>query len=602
MPPRKPTKNRDINYLSKDFDSIKLDLLNYLKKYFPNSIQDFNDASGGMAIIDLMAYISDVLNFQMDRSVNESFVSRAVERKNIIALADMYGYKTKTVVPATAYMTLSATFQNTISADTIFTLKKGSRVTSSVEPANFELIDDADFSNEENRSFIENDGVYTTYALSGVRAVAGRTKTFKYQVGNQPRPFLSVTLPDRSISEITSVISSDGTEFYEVDNLATDVVMIGDSNVSDNSDNAENILKIKKVPNRFVMEREPDGTLSLRFGSGDSTVEDSELIPNPDDFVLPPKLRGSVSGFTPESVDSTNFLSTKSLGNRPAPNSIITVQYRVGGGVDTNVGADVLTNFVEKRVSFNNSTATDTYPNETKVIQDSIRINNTMAAFGGEEAETNASIRQNAINSINSQNRCITLADYKIRAMSMPSEFGKPFRVIAKKDPYKNSGIALYLVSRNNEGKLQETSGLLKNNLETYLKPFKGVTDSIRIDDGNILNFGVNFSIFPSAGFNQQQSLVKAIYVINNFFDIRKMDFGISISLSDLLRNIQNLDEVAAVPYMKIVNLTGTVDGREYSSYSENIDSITKNNIMYFKPNVIPELRYMNFDIQGSIA
>ena len=80
------------------------------------------------------------------------------------------------------------------------------------------------------------------------------------------------------------------------------------------------------------------------------------------------------------------------------------------------------------------------------------------------------------------------------------------------------------------------------------------------------------------------------------------MDFGISISLSDLLRNIQNLEEVAAVPYMKIVNLTGTVDGREYSSYSENIDNITKNNIMYFKPNVIPELKYMNFDIQGSIA
>ena len=60
------TSNRDINYLSKDFDSIKSDLLDYVKRHFPNDWRDFNDASGGMAILELMAYVGDVLSFNID--------------------------------------------------------------------------------------------------------------------------------------------------------------------------------------------------------------------------------------------------------------------------------------------------------------------------------------------------------------------------------------------------------------------------------------------------------------------------------------------------------------------------------------------------------
>jgi len=37
----------NVNYLSKDFDSIKRDLIDYLQRYFPDDYQDFNEASGG---------------------------------------------------------------------------------------------------------------------------------------------------------------------------------------------------------------------------------------------------------------------------------------------------------------------------------------------------------------------------------------------------------------------------------------------------------------------------------------------------------------------------------------------------------------------------
>ena len=63
-----PSLNRDINYLSKDFDSLKNDLIDYVKRQYPDTWRDFNDASGGMAILELMAYIGDVLSFNIDKS------------------------------------------------------------------------------------------------------------------------------------------------------------------------------------------------------------------------------------------------------------------------------------------------------------------------------------------------------------------------------------------------------------------------------------------------------------------------------------------------------------------------------------------------------
>ena len=599
---RKATRSKNINYVSRDFDSIKGDLINHLKRYFPTTIQDFNDASGGIALIELMAYLGDVLNFQIDRNINETFLSRAVERKNLIAMAEIAGYTPKSVVPSSVFLTVSATFNNAISADTLCTLKKGSRITSTLEPANFEIIQDVDFSSEKNRTTVENDGLSTTYSISGVLAVAGRSKTFAYQMESSPASFTKILLPDRGITEVYSVTASDGTIFTEVDNLAIDTVMIGDKNVTSTSADSEYILKIKRVPNRYTLERESDGSLAVRFGSGNSPLSDGELIPNPEDFTLPHTLKGYVDGFAPRTVDSSNFLKTKSLGNLPKAGSTVTIKYRVGGGIETNVGSNLIKRFVEKKVEFNKSDAINIFPDETQIVSDSVVANNPFAAFGGEDPESNASIRENAISSINSQNRCITLRDYKVRVMAMPAEYGKPFRTLARKDPFKSSGIEILTVSRNSKGLLEKSNNVLKNNMETYIKQFKGVTDSVRFSDAQICNIGVNFTIFVAAGFNKEQSLVKSIYTIRDYFDIRRTDLGITISKSDLLRDLQNLEEIAAIPMLEIINITGTVADREYSSYSINIPSITKNNIMYFPSDVIPEIKYPNLDIRGNIA
>ena len=107
MPSKSPT--RDINYLSKDFESIKTDLIDYVKRHFPSDWRDFNEASGGMALLELMAYVGDILSFNIDRQVNEAYISRAVETKNIVSLAQNFGYTPKNTTPAVVNLSISAT-------------------------------------------------------------------------------------------------------------------------------------------------------------------------------------------------------------------------------------------------------------------------------------------------------------------------------------------------------------------------------------------------------------------------------------------------------------------------------------------------------------
>lgn len=280
---------REINYLARDFDSYKKELIEYTKKYFPDDFQDFNEASGGMALIEMIAYLGDNLSFLIDRSVNECFIDRAIEPKNIFSLAKNLGYKPKFTTPASVDLTLSATFNNSTSSQSVFSILKGTRVTTDTIPSqDFELLENVDFSNNSNRSSSVPESGFTTYAVSGVKAAAGITKTFKYSAGN-PREFLSLELPDTNITEVVSVSSSDGFEWYEVNNLAENTIFYGDENTDNTTnDDVSYVLRLKRVPRRFIVEKKSGNRTCIVFGSGDSSLEDSEIIPNPDDFVLPP--------------------------------------------------------------------------------------------------------------------------------------------------------------------------------------------------------------------------------------------------------------------------------------------------------------------------
>ena len=129
----KDFKESNVNYTNKDFSSLKNSLMEYAKAYFPNTYKDFNETSPGMMLLELSAYVGDVLGFYIDQQYREMLLSLAEERKNVVNIANMLGYKIKATVPSKT--NLRATIEVTANTDDInnpkpdysqaFLIKKG---------------------------------------------------------------------------------------------------------------------------------------------------------------------------------------------------------------------------------------------------------------------------------------------------------------------------------------------------------------------------------------------------------------------------------------------------------------------------------------------
>lgn len=591
----------DVNYLSKDFDSIKSDLIDYLRRYFPDDYQDFNEASGGMAIVELLAYLGDAMSFYIDRQVNEGFIERALEGKNVFSLAQNLGYQPKFSRPAVVNLSISAIFDNTTSAESVFTLKKGSKVVTNFEPAvQFETLVDADFSRPEHRVTDRINATQTRYSITSVSAIAGSTRTFSYRAGNA-QPFLKLTMPDTEITEIVSITSSDGKEYFHVDNLAQGSVFTGNVNTDSSSSDASYVLQYKKIPYRFTTNVSSDGTTSIVFGSGTTDLEDSEIIPNPEDYVLPPSLRGAPSGFAPAVVNSANFLKTKGLGYAPRDVNI-DVKYRFGGGTDTNVGPRTLKKFSSRIISFNNSNFLTLSSSQANTILESLLVENVEQATGGSNAEGRIAIKQNALQFFNSQNRAVTLQDYQVRVLSMPPEFGSVFRSYARKDPNNALGVELITLARNSSGFLIPTTGVIKNNIETYIQRFKSFSDTVKLSDGKVCNIGVDFTVVPMPDANANDTLVECFIALRRIFIAENTNFGATLVIPNYIVRLQALEKVRSVVSFKFINKSTNEDTREYSAFDFDIQANTQNGILSFPEDVCWELKYPNFDIVGRTA
>ena len=68
-----------IRYTSREFETIKQDLVSFIKRYYPDTFQDFQEAGFGSMVLDTTAYVGDILSFYLDYSVNESFLDTAGE-------------------------------------------------------------------------------------------------------------------------------------------------------------------------------------------------------------------------------------------------------------------------------------------------------------------------------------------------------------------------------------------------------------------------------------------------------------------------------------------------------------------------------------------
>jgi hypothetical protein len=613
---------RNINYLNRDFGRFRSDLINYAKTYFPDTYNDFTAASPGMMFMEMASYVGDVLSFYLDTQFQETFIQYAQQSTNLYDLAYMLGYKPKDTYVATVdldlyqYLPATGSGVNTL-PDWNYALQvaANSSVLSSPGGVNFIIENTCDFSFSSSQDFTEvtvlqaSSGVPTSYLLRKSRkAYSGEIKTTAFNFGSY-QPYQTVNITDNNIVGVIDVFDSLGNKWYEVDYLAQEMVIDSLKNTNPNDPNYFNdtqvpyLLKLKKIQNRFATRLTEPGVLQLQFGAGNSADTDEYITPNTDNVGIGlPFGKNSLNvAYSPN-----NFLFTNTYGVAPT-NTTLTVRYIVGGGVESNVQSNSITNFSPTTgLTFINSNIANNIT--AQQIFNSFYINNPDGATGGNSGDTPFTIRQNSLGAIQQQQRTITQDDYLIRSLSMPSQFGvvskafiEPTKIINLLPGEIPSVLDLYVLSYNNNKQLITASDALKQNLTNYLSYYRSVNDSIRIRDAFIINIGVNFEIITLPNFDNNQILFNCITALQDYFLIDKWQINQPIVFRELYILLDKIQGVQTVKNISISNLTGESLG--YSNYSYDIQSAIVSNIIY--PSIDPmifEVKYINTDIQGRIV
>jgi hypothetical protein len=612
---------KEVNLLGRDFGGLRLNLIDFAKQYYPNTYNDFNESSPGMMFMEMASYVGDVLSYYTDTQLRESILEQAKERKNVISLAQSFGYTPKLYSPSTTtlsvYQLVPAT-NNLPDLSYALVVKEGMQVTSTSNPnVVFTTKQKVDFSYSSSFSDPLEVSVYQIDAGNNpirfllkkkVEAISGELVTRTFTFGT-PIPYDKINISEEGLIDVVSITDSNGDLWTKVDFLGQQTIFEQVRNISANNTGLENysqetpyVLKLKKIPKRYITRIEDDGSLSIQFGSGLST--------NMEDLVPDPKLNLKLDNIV-NSIDPSNFLYTAEYGLAPA-NTTLTVVYRVGTGIGDNVPARDLSNI--SSVVFDNTLPTSAVSNE---VVASLAAVNEEPTSGGKFSDTVEEIRQQAISFFPTQNRAVTLNDYTVRAYSLPPQFGSVSKVYVIPD-YKDRstskiatlnglGLKLFALGKNNVGALANLNQATKQNLKNYMSFYRILTDALNILDGNIINIGVEFEIVVLPNYNANEVLLRCVSELKNYFNIDKWQINQPILLSDIYVLLDKVDGVQTVVRpstggdggLQIVNKYGG----EYSEKRYNIKNATRNGIIYpAKDPAIFEVKFPDVDIKGRVV
>jgi len=619
-------ESKQIQYLNKDFDGFKQKLLEFAQIYYPETYNDFSDTSAGLMLIEMAAYVGDVLAYYGDNQIQENYLEFAKQRNNLLSLAYTHGYFPQVTTAATADIDVfqllpSSTETGKVRPDYNYAmiLANGAQIQSSNDSSVlFYIEDQVNFTS--SGSFdpttvsvysVDSSNNPNFYLLKKTtKASAGTLKTSTFTFTN-PEKFSTIQIQDTNIIEVVNITDSDGNRWYEVPYLAQETIFDPVTNIAANNptlaqynETTPYLLKTKKVPRRWVKRFKSDNTLEIQFGPGVSSNPDEIITPNSDNIGL--GLPYGTDKLT-TAWDPANFTYTKTYGVAPS-NTTLTVQYLVGGGAESNVSVQSLSILNSGSVSFFGSGLDSTLQT---TVSGSLAFSNPVAGVGGGDGDTNEDIRRKSIAQFPTQLRTVTKDDYSIRSLSLPSKYGKISKVYVTQESrnsnkisnetYDTNTLSLYILSQNNVNDLVIADPALKENLKIFLSEYRMLTDAIRIKDAFIINLGLNFDIVLLPNYNNQTVLNACVNALIDYFDIDKWQINQPILINNVRNVIDNIEGVQTVKKVEFINKVGESEG--YSKLAYDIKGASINEILY--PSLDPsifEIKYPNNDIQGRVV
>jgi hypothetical protein len=598
--------NKKISYTTRDFQGIRTELINFVKTYYPDLLSNVNDASTFSVLLDLNAAVSDNLQFNIDRSIQETVLQYAQQRSSIYNIARTYGLKIPGQRPSVALVDFSITvpaFGDKEDIRYCGTLRRGSQINGAGQT--FETVYDIDFSSPYNNEGFPNRTKVPNFDASNKiinytitkreTVVNGITKVFKRVISsNDVKPFFELFLPEKNVLGVTSVLLKDGTQYaniptdneflgldnrwYEVDALIQDKVFVEDpTKVSDQP--GVKVGKYVPAPTRFITEFTPESFFKMIFGGGSQSADE--------------QLRDFATNGNPMNLQK--YSNNLALGTTLKANTTLFIQYRVGGGISTNLGVNVLNQLGTVSFFVNGPSQTQ----NTTVIN-SLRCNNTTAAIGGANVPTIEEVRNYVTYNFAAQNRAVTINDYESLIRKMPSQFGAPAKVAVTEQENK---IKIQILSYDSSGGLSNViSNTLKTNISNYLSNYRMINDYISVESAQVVDLSMDISVVLDSSQNQGVVISQMIDIVTNYFSPSVREMGENVYISEIRRQVQTLNGVISVAAIDVINEVG---GQYSSSQTSQryLDSTTRqieliDDTIFAEPTQIYQVRYPGKDIR----
>lgn len=96
------------DFQSYDFENVRRVMINYIRENYPEDFNDYIESSEYLALLDLVAFLSQSFSFRVDLNARENFLDTAERRDSILRLARLLSYKVKRNIPASGFLKITS--------------------------------------------------------------------------------------------------------------------------------------------------------------------------------------------------------------------------------------------------------------------------------------------------------------------------------------------------------------------------------------------------------------------------------------------------------------------------------------------------------------
>lgn len=501
IPSELDNKQKLIDYSASDFETIRATLLKYVRATFPLDYNNFESSDFGVLLMEMMAAVGHIQSNKSDYLANENFIGTARSRDSVKRLLEVIGIRMKGPISAAANASITYSTENVTSPSSV-TIPAASRVITITSP---------------------EDGGTLTYTL--------------YKVNSNGTVDLTVASEDLQFD----VTATGGTV------QITDVVLLEGALVSETgtftSPEAVKSINLSQFP---YVEKSAQVYLT-----GDPTTEG--IYKEEENVYFASGQADKVFQITTdEQFKASVLFGDDSLGKSPAIGDAYTVTYRVGGGTRGNIAENIIN--AQTTLNSTGSDSTGTPDTDTDLTA---TVENSSLATGGRDAESVDQAKRYAPLYFRSQDRLVTLQDFKAFANSFASNYGSTGKATATvRRAFSSANIVdLFVLERASNSQLRRATQEYKRQLLAAAESKKMLTDEVVVVDGLVrtLDLVVTITLDEKFRRSEGQLIQSARRSILNYMNIDNTDFSEPFVPQDLIR-ILLMDETN-IRYAEVTNV-----------------------------------------------